>query len=72
MDLHLPGMSGLEATKLIKQNPKTKDIPIIALTADTLGDTYDACIEAGCSAYLTKPVRSAHLLRILAQFITFS
>jgi two-component system, cell cycle response regulator DivK len=69
MDIHLPGMSGLDAVKLIKQNPEINKIPIIALTADTLSDTREACLKVGCDAYLTKPVRGAHLLRVLAQFL---
>lgn len=69
MDLHLPKMSGIDATRIIKQNPTINQIPIIALTADTLSDTRDACLQAGCDAYLTKPVRGAHLLRVLAQFL---
>jgi two-component system cell cycle response regulator DivK len=69
MDIHLPRMSGLEATKIIRNNVTTKHIPIIALTADTLQDTYDACLDAGCDAYLTKPIRGSHLLRVLAQFL---
>lgn len=72
LDMHLPGMSGLEAMKIIKENPEINKIPVIALTADATDDIRNACLELGCDAYLTKPVRSAHLLRILAQFINFT
>ncbi len=62
MDLQLPVTDGLEATRQIKANPKTKHIPIIAVSAFAMYDDRDKAIAAGCDAYYSKPV-DFHLLR---------
>src|SRR5215471_15482062 len=55
-DIQLPGIDGLEMTRRIKQDPATHDIMVVALTAFAMkGDELKA-IEAGCDAYITKPV----------------
>ena len=56
MDVHLPGMTGYEATRRLKANPATAAIPVVALTASAMrGDDLKAR-EAGCDGYLTKPL----------------
>jgi CheY-like chemotaxis protein len=55
MDVWLPKMDGLEATRRLRQDPRTKDIPIIALTAHGLASARGKAIEAGCDAVITKP-----------------
>ena len=55
MDIMMPGMDGLEATRLIRANPETKDIPILAITCLFRESELRGCIEAGCSDYLVKP-----------------
>lgn len=55
MDVWLPKMDGLEATKRLRQDPRTKDIPIIALTAHGLASARSKALEAGCDAVITKP-----------------
>jgi CheY-like chemotaxis protein len=68
MDIQLPGMDGLEATKIIKQDEHLKDIPVIALTSYAMcGDRFKA-VEAGCSEYITKPISTKGLLEILKKF----
>ncbi len=62
MDLQLPVTDGLEATRQIKANPKTKHIPIIAVSAFAMYDDRDKALAAGCDAYYSKPV-DFHLLR---------
>jgi 7-keto-8-aminopelargonate synthetase-like enzyme/DNA-binding response OmpR family regulator len=62
MDVALGAMDGWEATQLIKADPKTADIPIIALTAHALATCRDKSIEVGCSDFDTKPVDLARLL----------
>ncbi len=52
----MPEMDGLEATKIIRDLDKGKDIPIIALTAHALKDYEDKSFDAGMNGYLTKPV----------------
>lgn len=56
MDLHLPGMTGKEAFAKLQKNPQTRDIPVIALSADALPATIEECLESGFAAYLTKPI----------------
>ena len=62
MDVSMPVMSGLEAT--IKIREKTgQTIRIIALTAHAMNESRDACLEAGCDAFATKPVDLPNLLK---------
>ena len=57
MDIRLPGMDGLAATALLKQDPVTAAIPVIALTALAMKDDQDRSRAAGCDAYIAKPLR---------------
>jgi len=55
MDILMPVMNGREATRRIRSNPETKDIPILAITALTKESELRECIEAGCNDYMLKP-----------------
>ncbi len=55
MDISLPKMDGLEATTLIRKNPKTQGIPILAATARAISGDREKCIQAGCDDYIAKP-----------------
>lgn len=55
MDVWLPKMDGLEATRRLRQDPRTRGIPIIALTAHGLASARTKALEAGCEAVITKP-----------------
>jgi two-component system, cell cycle response regulator DivK len=55
MDLSLPGIDGWEATRRLKQDPRTSAIPIIAVTAHALASAHDKARAAGCNAVVTKP-----------------
>jgi CheY-like chemotaxis protein len=63
MDVALGEMSGWEATLVIKANPATKHIPIIALTAHALASDRAKSVEVGCSDFDTKPVDLPRLLQ---------
>ena len=65
MDIMMPKMDGLEATKIIRELDKGKDIPIIALTADVITATENKCRESGMSAYMMKPFEVEKLFDIL-------
>ena len=70
MDIRLPDISGLEVTRLLKQDHQTKCIPIIAVTAFAmLGDEAKA-LESGCDAHITKPVILDNLLRTVSSFLS--
>lgn len=55
MDLAMPGLNGWEATRRLKTAERTKDIPIIILTAHSLDHYRDVAVAAGCDAFLSKP-----------------
>jgi two-component system cell cycle response regulator DivK len=61
MDIQLPGMDGLAATALLKQDPATAVIPVIALTAMAMKDDQEKTRVAGCDAYIAKPLRYQEL-----------
>ena len=65
MDIGLPGMDGVEVTRLLKQDARTRAIPVVAVTALAMADDERRMREAGCDALLTKPVRLAELVSIV-------
>ena len=62
MDMSLPVMDGWEATQLVKADPATKGIPVIALTAHAMESDRQKALDAGCDDFDTKPVELARLL----------
>jgi len=62
MDLILPGIDGWEATRLLKQNPATLHIPIIALSASAVTGDRQNALDAGCDDFDTKPVDFTRLM----------
>ena len=69
MDIRLPGMNGLEATRLIKKDPRTKDIPIIALTSLASAGTDSKMKAAGCSGFLSKPFDIKEFREVIALYL---
>jgi len=61
LDIQLPGMDGLAATRLLKKDSATAAIPIIALTAMAMKDDQEKTKAAGCDAYIAKPLRYQEL-----------
>jgi CheY-like chemotaxis protein len=62
MDMSLPVMDGWEATRQVKANPETQDIPVIALTAHAMAQDREKAMAAGCNDFDTKPVELPRLL----------
>lgn len=69
MDIQLPVMDGYEATRQIKGNPATKDIPIIVVTSYALSGDEARAREAGCDDYVTKPYSPRALLAKIREYL---
>jgi CheY-like chemotaxis protein len=69
MDVSLPGMDGLMATRALKGDPGTRHIPVIALTAHAMQGDRERTLAAGCDSYITKPIDTKKLISAVEQFI---
>ncbi len=69
MDLEMPGMDGWEATRLLKADPATSRIPVVALTAHTAKEDIDNAINAGFDGFVTKPISHARLMEKVNSFL---
>ncbi len=69
MDVQMPEMDGLEATKLIREKPHCQQIPIIAMTAHAFTSHHDLCLEAGMNDYIRKPFRAAEVEATLQRWL---
>jgi CheY-like chemotaxis protein len=70
MDVMMPGMDGLEATRKIRSEPATAGIPIIGLTALAMSSDRDRCLSAGMNDYLSKPVKLNELLSSIQKHLS--
>ena len=70
MDVQLPGMDGFAATVLLKQDPVTSSIPIIALTSMAMKQDQEKSRAAGCDAYIAKPLRYKELYEAIDDLLT--
>ena len=70
MDLSLPEMDGWEATRQLKKNIQTKNIPVIALTAHAMRGDRENALKAGCDDYDTKPIDFPRLLGKIQKYTT--
>ncbi len=68
MDMHLPGMSGLEAFKQLQRNNETRNIPVIAISANAMQDDIKKALDAGFKSYLTKPASMSNILKEIDKF----
>jgi CheY-like chemotaxis protein len=69
MDLQMPGMDGLSATRKLKADPETRDILVIALTAFAMSGDRERALEAGCEGYVTKPIDTRTLPGLIAGYL---
>jgi len=69
MDLSLPGVDGLTATRWLQDDPLTCAIPVIAVTAHALALDREQALAAGCVDYVTKPIQFRHFLDLVAHHV---
>jgi signal transduction histidine kinase len=69
MDVQMPVLDGLEATRLIRKEARWKELPIIAMTAHAMNGDKERCLEAGMSGYISKPVHPSLLLSTVDEFL---
>jgi signal transduction histidine kinase/CheY-like chemotaxis protein len=69
MDVQMPVLDGLETTRLIRKDPRWKELPIVAMTAHAMNGDKERCLEAGMNAYISKPVQPAHLLNTVDEYL---
>jgi CheY-like chemotaxis protein len=69
MDLSLPQMDGLAATRRIRQHPELRDVPIVAVSAHDTADFHADALAAGCNDYVTKPIDFDQLEALLSRLL---
>ena len=69
MDIQMPDMDGLTATRILKNDPQTREVPVVAVTASVLDMDQDQTREAGCSGHITKPIDPATFVETVAAFL---
>ena len=71
MDIQLPGMDGLTATRIIKEDPSVKDIPIVAFTSFAMEGDEEKAMEVGCAGYITKPLNTQNFLKTVESYLRY-
>ncbi len=69
MDLRLPGLDGYAVTKALKGDERTRQIPVIALTAFAMEGDREKALQAGCDGYITKPIDTRHFPAAVRRFL---
>ena len=69
LDLDLPDITGIDAARVIKKNPTTANIPIVACSASSGWEWREEALRAGMAEYLQKPIQSAEIKSIIDKFI---
>ena len=69
MDIRLPGISGLDITRMLKDDAELKAIPVVAVTAFSSKSDEEKCIDGGCDGYLAKPIMVPSFLQTIAKFL---
>jgi CheY-like chemotaxis protein len=69
MDMQMPHMDGLQATRLIRQLPHGNEVPILALTANAFGDDRMRCLEVGMDDFITKPTEPGTLYATVLKWL---
>jgi two-component system cell cycle response regulator DivK len=70
LDINIPGIHGLDLARHLKSNERLARIPLIATTANVLLGDKERCLEAGCDAYLPKPLDIRELRQVMSTYLT--
>ncbi len=70
MDIQLPVLDGYAATRLIRQDEALRDVPIIAVTSFAMAGDKEKALEAGCTAYVEKPIQPASFIAVLERYLS--
>lgn len=68
MDMQMPGTNGVEATRMIRRNPRFANLPIVAMTANVMAEEVQACLDAGMNGHFGKPFQRAELVDTVRRF----
>ena len=69
MDIQLPGLDGLTVTGVLKDDPETRSVPVVALTAHAMRGDEERVRRAGCDGYISKPIDTRQLPKTIRSFI---
>ena len=69
MDIMMPVIDGLEATRILKADATTRNIPVVALTSHVMKGDKERILQAGCDGYITKPIDIQELLEKVAEYL---
>jgi signal transduction histidine kinase/CheY-like chemotaxis protein len=69
MDVQMPVMDGMEATRTLRRDRRWEKLPVIAMTAHAMNGDKERCLEAGMNAYIAKPVQPAHLISMIEKYL---
>ena len=70
MDIQVPGIDGLTVTRALKAEPETKEIPVVGISAHALREDVDRALQAGCVAYLSKPLDTRDFIDLMAELLS--
>jgi two-component system chemotaxis response regulator CheY len=68
-DINMPVMDGLKLVSLVRQNPKTRDVPIVIITTEGAQEDRDRGLALGANAYICKPIQSSHLTQVINELL---
>ena len=69
LDVNIPGIHGLDLARMIKEDQRLTDVPLVATTANVLVGDKERCLEAGCDEYLPKPLDIRRLRQVMRNYL---
>ena len=69
MDMQMPGLDGYSAVRALRVLPTARDVPIIAVTANSMPGDRQRSLDAGCNDYMAKPINTRDLLKLVADYL---